>query len=111
MLWDDGRDAHPVVRPGDPPAQRQYRISIDRQQPVEARAQLAPGVGRIAAVETERKAGGDQPGLGVAGRFPWALGTTRAAGCFHFARSFAPSSSRRTSELVNPRSINVSSNA
>jgi hypothetical protein len=97
--------------------------SIDRQQPVEARAQLAPSVGRIAAVD-ERKAGGDQPGLGVAGRFlkrsdakgrvahGWALGTTRAAGyCFHFARSFAPSSSRRTSELVNPRSINVSSNA
>jgi hypothetical protein len=29
----------------------------------------------------------------------------RAAGyCFHFARSFAPPSSRRTSELVNPRS-------
>ncbi len=41
-----------------------------------------------------------------------APGTTQAAGyCFHFARSFAPSSSRRTSELVNPRSIKVSSNA
>jgi hypothetical protein len=35
----------------------------------------------------------------------------RAAGyCFHFARSFARSSSRRTSELVNPRSIKASSN-
>jgi hypothetical protein len=38
--------------------------------------------------------------------------SSRAAGyCFPFARSFARSSSRRTSELVNPRSIKTSSNA
>jgi len=62
------RIAHPVMRPGDAAAQRQYRIGIDRQHPVEARAQFAPGVGGVAAIETERKAIGDQPGLGVARR-------------------------------------------
>jgi hypothetical protein len=40
------RIAHPVVRPGDAPAQRQHRVGIDRQHPVEARAQLAPSIGR-----------------------------------------------------------------
>jgi hypothetical protein len=31
--------------------------------PVEARAQLAPGIGGVAAIKIERKAVGDQPGL------------------------------------------------
>jgi hypothetical protein len=56
------------VRPGDAPAQRQHRIGIDRQHPVEARAQLAPGIGRVARAECECKAVGDGVGLGVAGR-------------------------------------------
>ena len=60
--------ADPVVRPRDAPAQRQHRIGIDRQHPVEARAQLASGVGGVAAIERERKAVRDQPGLGVARR-------------------------------------------
>jgi hypothetical protein len=62
------RIADPIVCPGNAPTQRQHRIGIERQHPVEARAQLAPGVGRVATIEIERKAVGDQPGLGVAGR-------------------------------------------
>src|SRR5262249_3214853 len=54
--------------PGDPPAQRQHRIGIDRQNPVEARAQLASSIGRVAAIDRERKAVGDQPRLGIVGR-------------------------------------------
>ena len=45
------RIAHPIVCPGNAPAQRQHRIGIDRQNPVEARAQLAPGVGRVAGAD------------------------------------------------------------
>src|SRR6266404_1381940 len=43
-LWCQRRIADPVVRPGDTPAQRQDRVGIERQHPVEARAQLAPSV-------------------------------------------------------------------
>ena len=51
--------AHPIVRPGEPSAQRQHRVGIDRQHPIEARAQLAPGIGRVASVEGEREAAAD----------------------------------------------------
>src|SRR3954470_17220167 len=44
------RIADPIVRPSDPRAQRQHRIGVDRQHPVEARAQLASGVGCVAAI-------------------------------------------------------------
>src|SRR5262245_46778290 len=39
-----------------------------RQHTIEARAQLAPGIGRVARAEGECKAVGDGVGLGVAGR-------------------------------------------
>ena len=62
------RVAHPVVCPGDAPAQRQHRVGIDRQHPVEARTQLAARVGRVARAEAEPKAVGDDIGLGEAWR-------------------------------------------
>jgi hypothetical protein len=54
------------VCPGDAPAQRQHRVGIDRQHPVEARTQLAARVGRVARAEAEPKAVGDDIGLGEA---------------------------------------------
>jgi hypothetical protein len=38
------------VRPRNAAAQRQHRIGIDRQNPVEARAQFAPGVGGVPTI-------------------------------------------------------------
>ena len=60
--------ADPVVRPGNAPAQRQHGVGVDRQNAVEARAQLAPGVGRVAGGESKPKAVRDGVGLGVGGR-------------------------------------------
>ena len=62
------RVADPIVCPSDPPTQRQHGIGVDRQHPVEARAQLASGVGRVAAIEGKCKAVRDGAGLGVTGR-------------------------------------------
>ena len=56
------------MRPGDPPAQRKHSIGIDRQNPVEARTQLALVVGRVARAEGEPKTVGDGIGLGEARR-------------------------------------------
>ena len=50
------------------PRSASTRVGIDRQHPVEARAQLAPGIGRVAAIEGERKAVGDDAGLAIARR-------------------------------------------
>ena len=49
------RVADPVVCPGDPPAQRQHRVGIDRQHPVEACTKLAAGIGRVARAEASEK--------------------------------------------------------
>jgi hypothetical protein len=42
--------AHPVVRPGEPSAERQHGVGIDRQRAIEARTQLAAGVGAGAPI-------------------------------------------------------------
>ncbi len=42
--------AHPVVRPGEPRAQRQRGLGVEQQQTIEAPAQLAPGIGRVARI-------------------------------------------------------------
>jgi hypothetical protein len=61
---------------------------------------------------SDRKKRGQPARCADAGLFLGRSARHRAAGyCFHFACSFARSSSRRTSELVNPRSIKTSSNA
>jgi hypothetical protein len=55
------------MRPSQAPAQRQYRVGIDRQNPVEGGPNSLV-VSVASRSLTERKAVGDQPGLGVAGR-------------------------------------------
>ena len=53
------------MRPGDAPAQRQRGVGVDRQNPVEARAQFAPGIGRIARGKGQGKAVGNGAELAV----------------------------------------------
>src|SRR4029453_17373777 len=62
------RIAHPVVRPGEPPAQRERSRGVERDEPVEARAELAPRVGAGARIISERKSGAAAVDLAVAGR-------------------------------------------
>ena len=62
------RIADPVVRPGQPPAQRQRRAGVERDEAVEARAQFAAGVGRGARIISEREAAAVGVGLAVARR-------------------------------------------
>jgi len=38
------------VRPGEPRAQRQRGLGVEQQQTIEAPAQLAPGIGRVARI-------------------------------------------------------------
>ena len=65
---DERRVAHPIVRPGDARAQRERRLGIEQQQPIEASAQLAPRVGRVARIEAKREAAAVEIGLAIARR-------------------------------------------
>src|SRR5262249_39201452 len=49
-------------------AQRECGLWIEQQQPIEASAQLAAGVGGVAGVEAERKSAAVEVGLGIARR-------------------------------------------
>ena len=65
--------ADPVVRPRDACAQGERGLGVEQQQPVEAPAQLASGVGRVVRIKAEREAASvevgwptrlrEQPGL------------------------------------------------
>jgi hypothetical protein len=67
------------VRPGEPGTQRQRRVRVERQQAVEAGAELAARVGRGAAVVAERKTAAVDIGLAV-GRRAEALRLDRRKG-------------------------------
>src|SRR6516225_12021748 len=51
------------MRPGHARAQGERGLGVEQQQPVEAPAQLAPGIGRVARVEREREAAGVEVAL------------------------------------------------
>ena len=75
----EGRVADPVVRPGETRAQREHGIGLDRHQLVEARAELAPGVGAGAPVLGECEAAAVDVGFAV-GRRAEALRLHRGVG-------------------------------
>ena len=84
------------MRPGQPSAQREHGVGIERQNPVEARAQFAPGIGRVARAECECKAVGECVGLGVAGRvealrLDRGIGRDAAIPCVEAIAAFDPS--------------------
>ena len=53
------------MRPGEPCAQREHGAGVERQQAVEARAELAAGVGAGAAVIGQSEAAAVDVGLAV----------------------------------------------
>jgi hypothetical protein len=53
------------VRPGDARAQRERGLGVEQQQPVEAPAQLAAGIGRVARIKAEREAAAGKVGLTI----------------------------------------------
>ena len=55
--------ADPVVRPGHAPTQRERGLGVEQQQPVEAPAQFAAGIGRVARIKAEPEAAGGELSL------------------------------------------------
>src|SRR6516164_4690611 len=53
------------MRPRYPRAQRERGLGVEQQQTVEASAQLASGVGRVARIKAERKTAAGEIGLAV----------------------------------------------
>ena len=51
------------MRPGHPRAQRERGLGVEQQQTVEAPAQLAAGIGRVARIKAEPEAAGGELSL------------------------------------------------